>query len=295
VFVAVADVNGDGKPDVLVANTCVSINNFSDCFPQTGSVGVLLGNGDGTFQATQAYDTGGTYTDSVVVADVNGDGKPDIIVTNCAFICDYGFTDDGSVGVLLGNGDGTFQPVQTYDSGGVGPVGVSVSDLNGDGNPDLVVINWYPDNDPPIAVLLGNGDGTFQPAQKYSSGGSGGRSILVADVNADNTPDLILANGTITVLLGNGDGSFQDPVTYDSGGWGLVATADINADGKLDLIVGACGDSSCNSGIVGVLLGNGDGTFQAALVTNTSASLGRQIAIADFDGDGHLDVASGSV
>ena len=113
-FVAVADVDGDGKPDVLVANICVSINNFSDCLPQTGSVGVLLGNGDGTFRATQAYTTGGTYTYSVAVADVNGDGKPDLIAANCAFICDYGFFDNGNVGVLLGNGDGTFQPVQSY-------------------------------------------------------------------------------------------------------------------------------------------------------------------------------------
>src|SRR5208282_1700274 len=108
--VAVADVNGDGKPDLLVANQCASSSNCNN-----GSVGVLLGNGDGTFQAAVTYGSGGYYAESVAVADVNGDGKPDLVVANDC--CAGGNGDDGSVSVLLGNGDGTFQTAVTYGSG----------------------------------------------------------------------------------------------------------------------------------------------------------------------------------
>ncbi len=88
---------------------------------------MLLGNGDGTFHSGATYSSGGTHTESVAVADVNGDGKLDIVATN---------GDSGTVAVLLGNGDGTFQPVVTYDSGGSTPFSVAVADVNGDGKPE---------------------------------------------------------------------------------------------------------------------------------------------------------------
>ena len=124
-------------------------------------MGVLLGNGDGTFQAAVTYGTGGIYADSVAVADVNGDGKLDLVAEN------YG---SNNVGVLLGNGDGTFQTAVTYGSGGAYPYSVAVADVNGDGKPDIVVANSGSSN---VGVLLGNGDGTFQTAVAYGSGGSG--------------------------------------------------------------------------------------------------------------------------
>jgi hypothetical protein len=123
--VQVADVNGDGKPDIVLANWCV-IGNV--CV--NGTVGVLLGKGDGTFQSAVTYSSGGNNANSVAVADVNGDGKLDILVAN---------VNSGTVGVLLGNGDGTFQTAITYGSGGEFVISVAVADINGDGKPDLVV------------------------------------------------------------------------------------------------------------------------------------------------------------
>ncbi len=119
VSVAVADVNGDGKPDLLVANYCASGNSCTNT-NFAGVVGVLLGNGDGTFQTAVLYGSGGYYGESVAVADVNGDGKPDLVVANrCASAGGGGCTNSaGVVGVLLGNGDGTFQTAVTYGSGG---------------------------------------------------------------------------------------------------------------------------------------------------------------------------------
>jgi hypothetical protein len=126
---AVADVNGDGQPDLLVVNACAT---SGICI--NGSVGVLLGNGDTTFKKAVTYPAG-SFPASVAVADVNGDGKPDLVVAT---------TQDnvnGSVGVLLGNGDGTFASIVNYASGGTSPLSVAVADVNGDGKPDLVVAN----------------------------------------------------------------------------------------------------------------------------------------------------------
>ncbi len=279
--VAVADVNGDGKPDLIVANECAK----PAC--GTSSVGVLLGNGDGTFQPVVIYGSVGQYVDALAVADLNGDGKPDVVVVNYL---------SSSVQVMLGNGDGTFQPAVTYDSGGIWGLSVAIADVNGDGKPDLIVGNAAGPNvsDLAVSVLLGNGDGTFQPAVAYDSGGSTVSSIAVADVNGDGKPDLVVvaqcgggncANpGTINVLLGNGDGTFQRPVPYGSGGQvpRSVAVADVNGDGKPDLVI-------ANPSTVGVLMGNGDGTFKPA-VTYDSGGGPVSIAVADVNGDGKPDV-----
>jgi len=311
VSVAVADVNGDGKPDIVVANYCASSSCTSDSL-----VGVLLGNGDGTFQTAQTYGSGGLGADSVAVADVNGDGKPDIVVANeCVSAAGGCAPGDGVVGVLLGNGDGTFQPVQTYDSGGYVASSIAVADVNGDGKPDLVVANWCQVDTGctsadygVVAVLLGNGDGTFQAARTYNAGGDLATFITVGDVNGDGKPDVVVANGSadgVGVLLGNGDGTFQAAQNYSSGGQNpsSIAVADVNGDGKLDLVAtGWCEvGTSCpngNNGLVGVLFGNGDGTFQAA----QSYSYGDKYdaystAVGDLNGDGKPDlvVASGCV
>jgi len=141
--VAVADVNGDGHPDLVVANGCLTSTNCT-----YSGVSVLLGNGDGTFQTAVTYTTGQSDATSIAVGDFNGDGHPDIVVAN-----------DSGLSVLLVKGDGTFHSAVIYSSGGSLPSSVAIGDVNGDGHPDLVVANWASHT---VGVLLGKGAGTFR-------------------------------------------------------------------------------------------------------------------------------------
>jgi hypothetical protein len=290
VSIVIADVNGDHKPDLVVANG------------GSGTVGVLLGNGDGTFQPAVTYGSGGMFPVSVAVADVNGDGKPDLFVANeCA-----DSSCDGSVGVLLGNGDGTFRVAVTYSSGGVYGLSVAVADVNGDGKSDLLVANGCANLDlcgreGGVAVLLGNGDGTFRAATKYLSGGAYPYSLKVADLNGDAKLDVVAANswsGTVGVLLGKGDGTFQPAVTYGSGDIGnvvqisSVGVTDVNGDGRPDLLLTtqSMGANGNNGGAVSVLLGKGDGTFDAAVEYASGGYQTLGVAVGDVNGDGKPDL-----
>jgi hypothetical protein len=289
--VALADLNGDGKPDLVVGSNCAT-----STLPCTtdGMISILLGNGDGTFQAAVTHDSGGFGAPAIAVADVNGDGKPDLLLaSNCASYaaCNNGTVNSGTVTVLLGNGDGTFQTPVAYNSGGQGADSIAVADVNGDGKPDLLVANYCGlpcgglGADGSVGVLLGNGDGTFQSAVTYDSAGQNTDSIAVADLRGNgkfdlavvscgpttnNIPDCGEGDGVVSILLGDGDGTFQTAVPYDTGGAfsNSVAIADLNGDGKLDLVVSdrCLGGHNCSTdGAASVLLGNGDGTLQAAV------------------------------
>ena len=177
IAIAVADVNGDGKPDILVAGAKGN----------SPSVAVLLGNSDGTFQPAQTYSTGVGYN-SIAVADVNRDGKPDVIVAG------------GNGAVLFGNGDGGFQPAQLYQTSTAS--WAAVADVNGDHIADLLVAGVPGCSfEGSAGVLLGNGDGTFGTMKAYCSGGYQPTSIAVADVNGDGKPDLVVDN---SVSVSNG-------------------------------------------------------------------------------------------
>jgi hypothetical protein len=267
--IAIADVNADGHPDLLVANFCRVVNGCD-----IGNVAVLLGNGDGTFQPARTYASGDPEPAAVAVADLNGDGKLDIVLATVQTVSPYAT----AVSVLLGNGDGTFQSAVSYSAGGDSPVSIAVGDLNGDGHPDVVVASlcFYgfcnPVKTGGVSVLLGNGDGSFQPGVLYQSGATYASWVAIGDLNGDGQPDLVVTNmcqsadnfgdcyptGKASVLRGNGDGTFQAPKNFGTVGTetSSVAIADVNGDGRPDLVAADACDLSqfCTEGGLAVLL-----------------------------------------
>lgn len=218
-------------------------------------------------------------TDSIVIADVNHDGKPDLVLA-----------DRMEVGIMLGNGDGTFQHETVYDSGG-NWAAVAVGDLNGDGKLDIAVANSDPSSDL-LGVLLGNGDGTFQPVQIYHSGSPSPQWIALADVNGDGKLDVIVNNSTcadsctnsvVSVLLGNGNGTLRAAKTFNSGMALGFVVADVNGDGKADLV-------AVENNAIGVMLGKGDGTFGAIAYYTSGNNNISSIAAADVNGDHKTDI-----
>jgi hypothetical protein len=224
-FLAAGDFNGDGKLDLYVGGEYPGYNT-------PAQFEIYLGNGDGTFQATQPVDAPGNGG-SAGIGDFNGDGFLDLALGNGA----------GSVNIFLGNGDGTFRPPVSYQAG-YGGVSVTAADMNGDGKLDLVT---YSQNG--VAILLGKGDGTFTLAgnvefaeyiQLYND-------LKVGDFNGDGFPDVAVfylpietPPDEVVLFLGNGDGTLQGPLPFaslqfetDGLGFGM---GDFNGDGLLDLV-----------------------------------------------------------
>ncbi|HWW15615.1 MAG TPA: VCBS repeat-containing protein [Candidatus Dormibacteraeota bacterium] len=285
--VAVADFNGDGKLDLAVPVYSI--------FTSFGDVNILLGNGDGTFTAGPAFPLTGQNVNNAVVADFNGDGKPDLAIS---------MPDANEVQVLLGNGDGTFTPMPAISA--VGAFVIAMGDFNGDGKADLVVVNGGPGT---LTILLGNGDGTFTQGATITTpvSGPGGValapvSVTLGDFNKDGIPDLAVVNcprfdqgatGSVTILLGNGDGTFtakaESPATR--GQPLFIAAGDFNGDGIPDLAVTNMNHGAPELGSVTVLLGKGDGTFTATAVSPVPGSIPSSVVVADFNGDGKADLA----
>jgi hypothetical protein len=280
--IAVADLNGDGKADLAVLNL-VCPPNTPTC--PAGSVSILLGNGDGTFQPHVDYATGAAPV-AIVVGDFNGDGKLDLATTNHINPIDSG--SPGTVSILRGNGDGTFQ-THTDFSAGTGVGKIAAADFNNDGKLDLIITNTPSASNDAVLFMLGNGDGTFQPSKTLSIAGTP-VAFATGDFNHDGNADLAVTSqpNTVSVLLGNGNGTFQARVDYPVAPFpGAIIAADLNQDQNLDLIVGVVG--VLQEGGLSVLLGRGDGTFQDhADYIEGSPSV---VAVADFDGDGKKDIA----
>jgi Bacterial Ig-like domain/FG-GAP-like repeat len=266
--VALGDFNGDGRMDVVTAND----------YTKDGSISILLGNGDGTLQASQTIAVGAS-TDWVAVDDFNGDGKSDVAVTKYF---------DSDVTILLGHGDGTFGSPVAFPVDG-GPLFVLAADFNGDGKQDLATANVAAST---VSVLLGNGDGTLQAAQSYRVANIAwtADSLAVGDFNGDGKADLAVGEQdgqSVAVLVNRGDATFQDAVVYPIGSdVASVATADFNGDGKLDIAAAGYG------GVLKILPGNGDGTFGTAVDLSFGDYHGTVLA-RDFDRDGAPDLIVG--
>jgi hypothetical protein len=266
---AVADFNGDGKPDLAIS------------LPDADQVQVLLGNGDGSFTAMTPIPVNAVFL--VATGDFNGDGNADLAVMSPGASAVY---------ILLGNGDGTFTTGATVSV--AEPTAIAVADFNGDGIADLAVVNGGTST---VTIFLGNGDGTFTTVASTPATGVEPLNITTGDFNGDGIADLAVSNqndgypnpGTVTVLLGKGDGTFTTAPTLQSGSIPYtVAVADFNGDGKADLVTGNAGGNDAS-----IFLGNGDGTFAAPL----SPSVGNNpigTAVGDFNGDGLPDLAAGN-
>jgi hypothetical protein len=271
--VAVGDLNGDGKLDIAV-NESSGANK--------GLIGILLGNGDGTFTAMPDVSLPLSPGNNAALAlgDLNGDGKLDLVVTGTSMAQAY---------VLLGNGDGTFAAPVSIGSVDQ-PQSLALADFNGDGKVDVALPDF---NNKAVAIIIGNGDGTFQPQQEYQTNGYAG-FLVVADFDKDGHPDIAVANegpfGTtgsgIAILRNNGDGTFASPVTYGAGqNFFYLATDDFNGDGKLDLITTV--NQPSRQALI--FLGNGDSTFSAVPVS-APISTANSIAVADINSDGAPDL-----
>ncbi len=223
----------------------------------------------------------GGMPQGITAADLNNDGKIDLAVANNA---------DGTVSILLGNGNGTFTTKST-PAAGVGANWIAVGDFNEDGKPDLAVANSGVVGAGGVRILIGNGDGTYTAGASLTTG-SNPFAITTADFNGDGHLDLAVSNasdGTITVFLGNGNGTFGAGRTITVGTLPQqIVPGDFNEDGILDLAV-----TNETDGTVSILLGNGDGTFQGQSTFSTGGS-GTPIGLitADFNKDNHLDLAA---
>jgi FG-GAP-like repeat/CARDB/Divergent InlB B-repeat domain/Bacterial Ig-like domain (group 2)/FG-GAP repeat/WD40-like Beta Propeller Repeat len=211
----------------------------------------------------------------VVAGDFNGDGKPDLAVTN-----NFG----NSVSILLGDGAGAFAAAANV-AVGLGPFAIVVGDLNGDGKADLAVANADGNS---LSILLGDGAGSFAAATNVAVGLSP-LAVVAGDFNGDGKLDLAVANygdNTVSILLGDGAGAFAAATNVVVAFPSAVAVGDFNGDGKLDLAVASAGGNS-----VSILLGDGGGAFAAT--ANVAVGLNpHAVVVEDFNGDGKPDLAT---
>jgi len=283
--VLAGDFNHDGKADYITSNL------------DANTVSVVLGKGNGTFNdiGPDVPSNGDGFSAQIIAGDFNNDGITDLAQVNTGLSAQVG----NSVSVLLGKSGGGFQAGKVTAVGRTNPSALAAGDVNNDGHLDLAVTTAGNAQEfPRLAILLGNGDGTFGAPHLFIPGSGNPISIALADVNGDGRldaviaedPPLVIGSGGVFVLLGDGQGGFGSPKLIATIGLGQVRTvtaADFNRDGKMDIAYLSVTDQNR----VTVLLGNGNGTFQAPKVV-TSAGLGTLFStysIGDFNNDGILD------
>ncbi|HEX8144098.1 MAG TPA: FG-GAP-like repeat-containing protein [Pyrinomonadaceae bacterium] len=311
-FIAAADLNGDTKSDLAVANIGDNLNDNGEvaillatpggafsgsgkllsfaprvivhgdfnsdgkidiAALQSNSVGVFLGTGQGTFSGPTNFAFTG-FPDGMAAGDFNNDGKRDVAVTTQS---------PNGVAVFLGTGAGGFTGPTVLSAGSI-PYGVTVADFNADGKSDLAVANAGANN---VSIYLGDGTGGFGGPTSFATA-QAPAGLVTGDFNADGKTDLAVGSSgsVISILLGTGTGSFSGPTNFAAGQTPeAVVTGDFNADGKADLAV-----ANRNSSRVTILLGSGTGTFGSPsgyIVGGNPFDL----EVGDFNGDGKTDLA----
>jgi hypothetical protein len=269
--VAVGDVNSDGRVDIVVANVA------------TSEAGVLYGKAGGGFLPVTGYSTGpNAGIQDVALADMDGDGRLDIVTANSA-----------TVGVLLAQAGGGFAPAVAYPAGfNVYPAFVAAGDVNNDGRMDIVTASYSS----PLSVLLGRNGGGYSPATVYFAGSNTNpQDLALGDVDGNGYLDIITANygtNTVGVMLAQptGNDAFGVPISYSTGAGSKprgVAVADVNNDGRLDVVT-----ANENTSTAGVLLGRAGGF--ASVVAYSTATNSRPIAVAlgDMNNDGRPDIVT---
>jgi hypothetical protein len=266
--VVAADLTGDGKADVALSEG------------DRGNVLLLANDGTGALRAPVATWALPGPT-AIVAGDLTGDGRPDLFVAS----------DTVRLATVLRNlGGGAFPAAFVSETGTTAdsePIATAVADLDGDGNPDAVVVNGW--DDPTLEVHFGRGDGTFGPPTVYGMP-SNGTAVAVADVNRDGYPDVVVANGQyLSIYRGSFGGILSPPVSLIifPGDWATdVAISDLNGDGWPDLVAA---DNSRPQ--LPVFLNQGDGTFPATpTLLPTNGMRPKQVVAADFSGDGYPDL-----
>ncbi len=281
-FYAVADFNGDNNPDIVM----------NDANANGPVLSVLLGNGDGTFQTPGIQTQIAGISGPLAAADVNGDGKADVI-----------FAQGGIISVAFGNGNGTFQLETDYSVPGT-VSNMVVADFNGDNEPDIAFLaNPGNSAETGLCVMLNNGNGTFQPAVQVDLEANL-TYLAAADVNSDGNRDIVVTAppqfgsttaGVTFLYLGKGNGTFQPASQLNTGAFypGPVAIVDVNNDGHPDVLIGSTESDEATGNLV-VLLGNGNGTFQAAITApNNLDAFPSAIVVGDVNQDGKQDVILG--
>ncbi len=310
--ILITDVDGNGTPDLLISGMLVLLNRGDGTFfpaptmptPSTGSyitLGHFFGipnrldvaafgglnqillyrsNGDGTFQAGQVIASDAYFDGGMTTADVNKDGKDDLLAAY-----------KGTVQVFLGNGDGTFQAPASFPAHGPSFFGggqLITADLRHDGRVDLIVAN---EDEQDISVLLGNNDGTFQPATNYVFNYYVD-TVVSADFDGDGNLDVIAGDYTFRYtefIKGNGNGTFQSSIDYQAPGTkgiASIANGDVNHDGVVDLVATTFPGPGVN-----VWIGNGDGTYQPPI--SYTVGIGPEgLCLADLNNDGNLDIVA---
>jgi hypothetical protein len=283
------DFNGDGRADLAVTGSSFSSSS------SLNEVEVLLGKGDGMFQTPSLINLGPLFPSSVEAGNLTADGRTDLVVAGSEF-----FSLQSAAEVLLGQSDGTFETPRPIDLGTLSPSSVVASDFNGDGNTDLAVAGFdSASGQDEVDVLLGSGGATFETPTPVSLGTLSPSSLAAGDFTGDGSTDLAVAGfdsawgqNEVEVAVSNGDGTFQatTPVNLGTLSPASLVTGDFNGDGRTDLaVIGS--DSSSGQDEVEVLLGNGDGTFQAATPTRLGDLSTHLLVTGDFTGDGRIDLA----